>query len=868
MAFDPGRYEAEVIRPLRRQRGRPGTDDLLRIYAVEPAMSPDELRARLKSVRTYWNQYSGGVDGRAQVCKQLLAADAELVRGPGVDLSDPGWWRQQAERRDQAARALVEQLSDDVLRAYGPVGKLTQDQLALVAGQYPTLTPAQVDTAVSRAKLVVVDVAPLPTTSGLDRTAYRELGDKLRELRRPTVIPVLYPDLTGPFTLVQRFPRPLGRDVVLGRQREAERRADSPASRAEKSVLRLLLTGLDAGADLRTVALFQIVEQCLELRATGAVDVFLVRRATELGLTKDDAELLVASLPRTVAAPATGPAQVRALLAEGRLRGAEQALAGVAGDDPEYADLERTVRRQAALLRQALDGADAALRGLDEAGAERLLHEARRIATDDPDIEQALLRLPPPPPRGVTAVPTGATVKVSWHSETSRRYRVVRTEGRPPAGPDDGVQVGETDPAVPVARDVHYAVFAAGQGGVWSRPAVVRVRVVPPIEDVDVHADPDQVTASWAVHPDCVRVTVVRRTALAPRAASDGSPVRHEKTSFVDRGVQEGLEYFYGLTAVYHDARHAEVEAPMTVVSAWPRAAARPVDGMIVTPLPGGRVRVAWPAGPDPVVVRVAAEAPEWTPGTVLAPARAERYGRELVGVRRREGDLQVLEAEVPGGPQVYVPFAIGGTGAVVGTPVHRTQIDPVTRPQVRRTGGETTLTWVWPGGVSLAEVRFTGPDGRVRTRRLTRAQYRDQAGCVLPAGPGVAEVFAVVGTTLSAPAGVRVEAAPVLVRYHIKKPARLSRRRIVELVADEDCAELGIVVVVRSGLAMPLRAEDDATSFRFSGLRLVRQVPVPLDFELPGGLAKPYWIRCFTSGPGAGSVSLIDPPVTELKVA
>jgi hypothetical protein len=79
---------------------------------------------------------------------------------------------------------------------------------------------------------------------------------------------------------------------------------------------------------------------------------------------------------------------------------------------------------------------------------------------------------------------------------------------------------------------------------------------------------------------------------------------------------------------------------------------------------------------------------------------------------------------------------------------------------------------------------------------------------------------------------------------------------------------------VVRPGQSMPLRADgapaalraDGAASFPFTGLDLARQVPTPLEIELPGGLRKPFWIRCFATGPA--NVALIDPPVTELKVS
>src|SRR5688572_25189961 len=100
MAFDPNRYEQEVIRPLRGRHGRLPDDDLVRRYAIEPGMSPEELRQHLRRIRTYWNQKASGPDNRAQVCRLLLTADEALQRSAGDKLNDPIWWQAQAQREE------------------------------------------------------------------------------------------------------------------------------------------------------------------------------------------------------------------------------------------------------------------------------------------------------------------------------------------------------------------------------------------------------------------------------------------------------------------------------------------------------------------------------------------------------------------------------------------------------------------------------------------------------------------------------------------------------------------------------------------------------------------------------------------------
>ncbi|HZN73966.1 MAG TPA: hypothetical protein VFC00_20045 [Micromonosporaceae bacterium] len=897
MAFDEVRYEQEVIRPMRGKHGRISDNDLVRVYAYEPGTSADALQAHLRKLRTYWNQRASGPDNRARVCKQLLAADEELRRRLGAQLNDPAWWERLAQKTAQAAQESIKQLADDLVRAYGAIGQVTREQLAVVAERYPALKQPDVDEACRQAAIQVVDTVELPQQSGLDRVAYRELRDKLRELGALTIVHLLHPGLDRPFTLVRGFSVPggpalaLSPEVLRERRSAAEKEADSSSVRARKRALGVLDSGLKQGADLPTVALFQVVELCAAERAKGIADVLLVRLAADLGLAPEDARLLVASLPTGVDVASNDAAEVRVLLADGQLRAAQQALAALPDSDPERAAVEQAVQRQLDELRRLAQGAETALRERREEEAERLLREAVRIAADDRDLAARLNRLPPPPPRDAALVATGTQVRVSWRPPNTAlpdlRYLVIRVEGRAPTGPDDGTRVGETaatsvtEPSVVAAREVHYGVFAAASGGTWSRPALVVGRVVPPVGDVRLRTRADEIAASWHAHPDLVAVRVCRQRSRPPADVRDGLAVPSGRTSFVDREIDEGAEYFYGVVAVYHDERHREVAAPMTVVSASPRAAGQPVEGLTAVPeesFDGGvaRVRLTWPVRFAQVRIRSAPELPGWAPGKVVPVADMERYGQEVVGAQVADGDLMVLDADVPLGPRVYVPFTLGGTGAVVGRGVELGLTEPVGQLRARRTGTRAVLTWVWPADVRLAEVAWAVPGTATDVRRVSRAQYVDGDGCVVKVGPagGTATVRGVsigpTGESLSPPASVTVSGSAVRLAYTVKRPPgfrdRLSRRRVVEVRTDQDCADVDLTIVVAPGLAMPVRVEPGMTSFAFTRLRFTREVPMLLSFEVSAAIRRPYWIRCFVVRPA--TVTLVDPPVANMKVA
>ena len=368
MVFEQARYEKEFIRPLRSQKGPLTDDDLLRRYDIDPGLKDAAaLQAHLRKLRTYWNQTASGPDNRAQVCKRLLAADEELKKRPDVRLDDPIWWATQRQARADRARQVIDQLAKDLKQAFGSLRHVTRAQVNGVAKQYPALDPQDVDAAVRQAGLRILDVVNLPESSGLDRAAYRALGQHLREVGALTVVQLLHPDLKGPFALVQNFAvngRPdlrLDGPTLAQRIKEADTAADSPTLRARRAALRLLQTGVGSGADLRVVALFQVVEQLLESRGDNLVDAFLIRAATRLGLTQEDAELVVASLPSGRTGGSAAAVSIRDLLASGQLRAAQAALGQVAANDAERPEIVAEIGRLEAKLAGLLKDADVAL---------------------------------------------------------------------------------------------------------------------------------------------------------------------------------------------------------------------------------------------------------------------------------------------------------------------------------------------------------------------------------------------------------------------------------------------------------------------------------------------------------------------------
>ncbi|WP_329108027.1 hypothetical protein OG792_05735 [Micromonospora sp. NBC_01699] len=896
--FDTARYDREVIGPLRGRHGRLPPGDLRVRYAIEPGMDRSAIEERLRKVRMYWNQKATGPAAQAatRVCQRLLAADEEIVRSAGARMLDPTWWQQQAAEHGERAKAAVTDLVRDLRDSYGGTGRITRQQLAaIVTHHQASLRQGQIDSAVQQARLAVVDPVELPQESGIDRTAYRSLSENLAIAGVPTIVQLLHPDLRQPFRLAHGFAVPgrtelrLDAATVDQQTTASNTAAFSSTVQARKNALVALRTAAKQGRDLTTLALYQVVEQLRQGRANGLADRMLVRGAVELGLAAEDAELLVLSLPAVSGTPVSAAGQVRELLGRGELRTAAQRLTAVPAGDPDREAIRQEIADAERRLTELLAEADRAAADDREELAEQLLRRAAATASDDEQTAGRLRRLRPPPPEDLRIEPAARTA-LRWTGPTTGlpdlRYRVVRGAGGPPATPGDGTLVAETaevtavdtDPLV--ARPSGYAVFVASGTGTWSRPVAATVTVAPPVGEVTIRATRQRVSAAWRTHPAVVAVRVRRTEGRRPTSATDGVVVEAAPDGLTDDDVREGVEYFYSLVAVYRDEDSREVASTMVTVSAAPRPTASAVETLTVEPVRvdgnRARVRLSWVRQPAiEVRVRRAATRPTWQPGSRLSISAIDGYGTEVTGPVVDVGERSSMEADVPLGFHIYVPFAVGGEGVLAGRSVAQGLANPVDQLRVERVGDRVAVSWVWPEQVSIAEVSWERDGRSSSVTRVTRNQYVQENGCRLSADARPGRVT-VVGITAGANGEARSPAVVVDVpgraarlRYTIARPAglrnRLSRRRVVTVTAEAQCSVEELIVVARPGPVMPVRPAQGTEIVRASGLDFSAGQSRQIEFELPPDLPRPYWIRCFVEPPTG--VTLVDPPVDHLRV-
>jgi hypothetical protein len=106
-------------------------------------MTDAQIVERLREVRAFWAQRSGGPDSVGLVCRMLISEDEQLRADQGLAIDDPGWWRERGRREgtvapesDQDPYARQEPLAKPVNRIDDP---------SPVQSTWPTASPGHGD---------------------------------------------------------------------------------------------------------------------------------------------------------------------------------------------------------------------------------------------------------------------------------------------------------------------------------------------------------------------------------------------------------------------------------------------------------------------------------------------------------------------------------------------------------------------------------------------------------------------------------------------------------------------------------------------------------------------------------------------------
>jgi hypothetical protein len=875
--FDPKAYEEAVVKPLRRWSGRELPDDLIARYAVDLAMSDLQLAQRLKEVRSKWNKGIGGAGFAQKVYRAFLNADKHFQEEHGTQLARIAWWQAYAASRVGARKELIDDLAKTLRANFGELGLIAPGQLdATVRAAYVSLSPDEVDEALTKAGVRRCPPVDLPKASGLLDTTYRHLRDHLIDAEKSSVVELVHGE-PAPFRLLDDS---AAADLSAAAVRSATDRENKRAgNQGARQALAILATAAKDDLDLRKLALFHLLDDVRQQHGHGVPHSALLKQLLQAKLEPEEARFAVFSvLNESHRGPAGNLTSIRELTEQGRLVAAQQMLASIVGAD-DAAAATALIERQLIKVRELIDAARRALREGAEADAAHLFRQAVALASDDQDLRAEFRRIPPEPVLEVSAREEGIAVRVSWRPAASHddntRYRLVRRDGRVPGDADDGIviaaEVGRTvsvDPKAPAGASVGYAVFTSVEGGPWSRPAGVRIEVLPGVGDVRLAFVDGVVEGHWAVHPEVAGVDVHR---------GDGVTIQTSgRTRFRDRTAPEGSEQVYTFVARYRRSDGTEAMSAPVRARATATGQPLPLRALSLKPVEGeaGRPKIAltWKQQPDAeVVIRRATVPPRWAFGNVVPVSELAGYGAEVAGRRDEQDGWQTLTADVPTGLFHYVPFTLGRDGAICGHGEKLGIALPIGGLRHQRFGEELLLAWEWPEQVGTAQVRWR-TELDAGSTQLTRQQYQTGGGCRVHCGPG--RVTVLVRTKVLAEGGecmspyvelVVSERLPA-VSYTVdmtRKPVIGGGTVRVRLTADQEVARCVVVVVAAQGPVMPRQATDGRELVR--GERALRPGDeVELTAELPR-LRRPYWVRCFLETEG---VRLIDPSIKQLKVS
>ncbi|QUX28089.1 hypothetical protein KGD83_22905 [Nocardiopsis akebiae] len=721
------RYEDEVL-VAARAHGLPA--DLFTRYGVEPRLElrlcadPAAFTEHVDEVCAHWRALRSSRRSLREVLDGLIA-EHERLEGEGA-LTHAHFRRVRADEAQRVLSAWSE-IAGGLTTAF-----LDRDTLRSM------IAPVGVTEADAERVLLEHGVRVVDRLPELDGSPPEDTLRALRGHLRTRGVPFSPMEVFGEerlaegFSVLDGFRLHDGTALDKAALDEAVQRVrlepESEGRAAAENVLEILRAGGDRADAL---VLGEIVDDLRE-RPEALDESGLTRHWVGRGLAEEEALLLAAAVRRSASgaeAPARAERDVHDLLADNRLRQAQEA----AEDLPEDHDLHERLRARMQQVEELTAQAERALRAGDREEAARALAAAADAAADDEALAARLGEVATPPPRGVEARVDGRSVVVSWQPAPgpgeSVTYRVTRRTGRDGSarealvGESSGNEV--TDTGAPVGAEARYAVVAVREGlGVSEEASSAPVMIAPEVSSLRVRAGERSVSGSWQAPAEAVRVEVLRGVGAPPRGAGDGVRVETDGSGFCDTDVEMDVEYHYRIRAVYVTSNgHARGSSGL-VRRASPGPCPEAVRDLSVVPDGGADFRASWTRpSRGRVVLRVGEEPPEWPLGTVVGPDDLESYGREVA---------QTPVAEDEGSPEVGGVGRIGGTGVRAGA-------GRASGPPPGPANGHADPARGGTPGEEREGVRVLGPGerstGRTRTSPVqeTRTPHAPRTGAARP---------------------------------------------------------------------------------------------------------------------------------------
>lgn len=896
MAFDSKAYKKDVLVPLAKDKTRSadidtairelsqgggaaaiGSLDLREILAIGPNV-PDDLRGHIKALQSSLNKW-GRNPPSADKARLLIKAALEA----NVGLEDPEFWARHDAARNSAQSAALKAFVTGLAQEH-PLGVLSAEALegAARGAGFGGIPSAELRSAAERGGLTIVAevdappvVVPPILSSAIEHPEFRTLIDL-----------ITYPDRAADASFLDALTSG-GTVLTMAQVHRAHARAesarDSDAVQDAQKALGLLRKACATDADLHRLVRAAVLKHASGLVKPGGSRVAQRDQLTTAGIHAVDAARTVLHLNPMGTGGAISAAQLIArALGQGDLAEARR-LAGALPEDAEEAAERKTVIAQldAAESRKGdlVTEADQAIARRDFAAAEKALAQAAAIDTCDDDLGRRRAALPPARPDGLRARATERGVELNWSSVVGDgvRYRVLRGEGAPPVDPAAGrAVVPETaatsavDPQAPIAREIHFAVFATRDGHTFSDPAVVSVTALPPVTGLSVTADASRVALAWTA-PSAALGAMVEVHAAGSQPITQEVPT----AAYTAQGLELGRRYTFVVRALYAVGGRRVISEPVQI-EASPRGELTAPQAFAIASVdrPGEDViRATWREVPGyEVELWVAPLGLDVVAGSPLPLAELERRGgRRLTPLPGRESSGGVVTVEyAASGIAAYVAVTVDGARGVPGETTVAGIAPSVTDFHTERLGDAVRLSWVWPDDDLLVELRWL-QDGAPRSRRVTRAKYANDGGVTLSHAAGISAIS--IATVVrgqddewtSAPVSVPFSAARPRIGYSVAISRGIFRAptATVTLEPGEFSGSMDVELVLSTDSFLPSTPQSGEV-LRCATFDLEAHTPLRFEQELPKKIPSPYWLRLFATG--SAPALLVDPPHSQMK--
>lgn len=471
-----------------------------------------------------------------------------------------------------------------------------------------------------------------------------------------------------------------------------------------------------------------------------------------------------------------------------------------------------------------------------------------------------------PRPTGLLAEVLDDRVIVRWEeppgTPADATFTVQRSDGTQikQLRPDPvGASVEDREP--PAGRPLTYRVTAtdADSGG-RSVSQPVRVLFAPPICGLSARQVRDGgVECRWSAHPDLWQTRAWRSKEDSPADLDDRTEITTRRDGFDDPRPPLG-QHIYSVVPLYKDPDSGEIHEGQRASVTVAVVAPPPVPRLVMDECEGpgcADVTLRWdelPEGTTLMLRRSSAE-PSGAAADLLMVEEAAAIGAEVAsGLAGTAATVSL-----PAGRWVLVPFAIIGDRAVRGSGVNVDVIPPVTSPEVLRTGADVLVSWVWPTGMTLAQVVWQAGDIEL-PREVTLGEYQRQGGIVFTRDEAAkVRISGVVRSRsdelMSVPTTVDVPARSPTLTLDVRSVSRVfgilrsrGKRRVV-IVTDLPC------VIDRAEIYVHLPDGDPDSDKVLSvtrGLDLGPDRPFDVTVKVPGKdeMDRPIYISCRAQSP------------------